>query len=233
MTKNFDRFCARFLFESVSDDEYLRFTKQPKKNKDILEKLVREKAVENKYDSPLLFHGSKNKNFNTFKLGHTKTLDWSISLGNTIHLTSDKSEALDYAQGFKKGIRGFYVSGRFVKIKYGDRNSNFERIFIGDDGKVVLRRLPKWDNIDDSSLIADAEVITKATKEFLSSEGYNGIIDKRNTGNWNGVEHLGSYEYIVFNPSQIKSADTITYDDNGNIIPLSQRFDASKDDIRY
>ena len=31
----------------------------------------------------------------------------------------------------------------------------------------------------------------------------------------------------------MKSADTITYDDNGEVIPLSQRFDESKTDIRY
>ena len=40
-------------------------------------------------------------------------------------------------------------------------------------------------------------------------------------------------EKVVKNPNQIKSADPITYDDQDNIIPLSQRFDSSKDDIRY
>jgi hypothetical protein len=40
-------------------------------------------------------------------------------------------------------------------------------------------------------------------------------------------------EYVVFSSHQIKSADPVTYDDNGNVIPLSQRFDSSKDDIRY
>jgi len=40
-------------------------------------------------------------------------------------------------------------------------------------------------------------------------------------------------EYVVFSPHQIKSADPVTYDDSGNIIPLSQRFDSSKEDIRY
>lgn len=38
--------------------------------------------------------------------------------------------------------------------------------------------------------------------------------------------------YAVFDPNQIKSADPVTYD-NGNIIPLSQRFDSSNNDIRY
>jgi len=39
--------------------------------------------------------------------------------------------------------------------------------------------------------------------------------------------------YAVFNPSQIKSADPITYDRQGNVIPLSQRFDSTKDSILY
>lgn len=38
---------------------------------------------------------------------------------------------------------------------------------------------------------------------------------------------------IIFNPSSIKSSDSVTYDDNNIEIPLSQRFDVTKDDIRY
>ena len=38
---------------------------------------------------------------------------------------------------------------------------------------------------------------------------------------------------LAFRSSQIKSADPITYDDNGNVIPLSQRFNERNDDIRY
>jgi hypothetical protein len=37
--------------------------------------------------------------------------------------------------------------------------------------------------------------------------------------------------YIVFNPNQIKSADPITRDADGNVIPLSQRFDEREDSI--
>ena len=35
------------------------------------------------------------------------------------------------------------------------------------------------------------------------------------------------------NPEQIKSADAITRDADGNVIPLSQRFDSAKSDIRF
>ena len=37
----------------------------------------------------------------------------------------------------------------------------------------------------------------------------------------------------AFKSNQIKSADPVTYDDNGDVIPLSERFDDAKPDIRY
>lgn len=41
------------------------------------------------------------------------------------------------------------------------------------------------------------------------------------------------HTYIVFDGSQVKSADPITYDDSGNVIPLTERFDSGNRDIRY
>lgn len=35
--------------------------------------------------------------------------------------------------------------------------------------------------------------------------------------------------YLIKNPEQIKSADPVVYDDKGNVIPLSQRFDKGRD----
>jgi len=55
---------------------------------------------------------------------------------------------------------------------------------------------------------------------------YNSVIldDPSSTGE--------SISYVVFNSSQIKSADPVTYDDAGNVIPLSQRFNDQSGDIR-
>lgn len=48
----------------------------------------------------------------------------------------------------------------------------------------------------------------------------------------NPMQYLTSeMEYVAIKPSQIKSADPVTYDDDGNVIPLSRRFDGG-DDIR-
>lgn len=38
---------------------------------------------------------------------------------------------------------------------------------------------------------------------------------------------------LALNSSQLKSADAVTRDDSGNVIPLSERFDPSEGDIRY
>lgn len=40
-------------------------------------------------------------------------------------------------------------------------------------------------------------------------------------------------ETVIWDNTLIKSADPITYDDNGNVIPLSERFNSENDDIRY
>lgn len=44
---------------------------------------------------------------------------------------------------------------------------------------------------------------------------------------------LAKDSFIIRNPSAIKSADPVTYDDAGNVIPLSQRFNPESPDIRF
>jgi hypothetical protein len=63
-------------------------------------------------------------------------------------------------------------------------------------------------------------------REFFMSMGYDGV-DYSNLS-------AGKYrQYVVFDPEQIKSADPVTYDDNGNVIPLSERFNEKSKDIRH
>lgn len=71
-------------------------------------------------------------------------------------------------------------------------------------------------------------------RNALVRMGFDGIIDNEpslrfsNMGLARDTKH-----YIVFNSNQIKLTDAVTYDDNGNIIPLSERFNPRKEDIRY
>ena len=76
--------------------------------------------------------------------------------------------------------------------------------------------------------------------DFLINKGYNAndIRDLFMSMGYDGVDYstlsAGKYrQYVVFDPNQIKSADLITYDDNGDIIPPSERFNTENKDIRY
>lgn len=61
-------------------------------------------------------------------------------------------------------------------------------------------------------------------REKLAYEGYDGVIR---------TENGRIVEYMAFDPEQVKSADAVVYDDSGKVIPLSERFNAKKNDIRY
>ena len=61
-------------------------------------------------------------------------------------------------------------------------------------------------------------------REKLAYQGYDGMAR---------TENGEIYEYMTFDPEQIKSADPVVYDDRGRVIPLSERFNFRNPDIRY
>ena len=68
-------------------------------------------------------------------------------------------------------------------------------------------------------------------RNIFENMGYNGITHMGGGRvNSDGVKHR---VWITFEPEQIKSADTMVYDNDGNIIPISERFNPQKADIRW
>ena len=70
--------------------------------------------------------------------------------------------------------------------------------------------------------------IPDGVSAYLKEKGYDGIKDHGGKGN--GIGHT---VWIPFSSEQVKSADPVTYDDNGEVIPLSERFNENNEDIRY
>lgn len=68
--------------------------------------------------------------------------------------------------------------------------------------------------------VEDRNEIARINREFKERTGVDAFLDPMN--GW----------YNVLTPEQIKSADTVTYDDAGNVIPLSQRFNPESSDVR-
>ena len=78
---------------------------------------------------------------------------------------------------------------------------------------------------------------TREIALYAKKNGYAGVV-VRNVEDYGGETEMESYDpgdvYIFFRPQkQVKSADPVTYDDNGNVIPLSERFKDDNADIRF
>ena len=84
---------------------------------------------------------------------------------------------------------------------------------------------------------------TRDYARYAKLKGYRGItfknvhdIGSRNTPVEHRIVKDGtalSTIHVLFDSNQVKSADPVTYDDNGNVIPLSERFNTDNEDIRY
>ena len=66
----------------------------------------------------------------------------------------------------------------------------------------------------------------KSTKEIINEHGYDCIIYR------NEREDVGNYSIAMFESNNIKLAG-LTYDDEGNLIPLNERFNTNTNDVRY
>ena len=92
--------------------------------------------------------------------------------------------------------------------------------------------------MDENGDYASKEIIRAAFEEI----GFDGIVDNTVAGKFGdrsgrrnamvGVT-LDTTHYIAFKSSQIKQSDPVVRDDNGNVIPLSERFNPKNIDIRY
>ena len=92
--------------------------------------------------------------------------------------------------------------------------------------------------VNDNGEIMSSEIIRAA----IERAGFDGIVDNTVNQKFGTARRYGqsmegmdsdTRHYIAFQPSQIKQTDPVTYDDDGNIIPLSQRFNPENEDIRF
>ncbi len=125
---------------------------------------------------------------------------------------------------FVNGLEAWYADqdqSRYVRESMEsdlwDKNSIDAYVFadrVRDDIKNDTSHA--WTSIPDS------------VSDYLKTLGYDGIKDAG--GKLSGDVHT---VWIPFASEQIKSAEAVVKDNNGNVIPLSQRFDDSNEDIRF
>lgn len=131
--------------------------------------------------------------------------DAGYDSGPVFHGSTEQFNQFDPSR-IGENDHGFYGRGF-----YFDPDEAAARYFAGKDG-IVRRFYLRTGNILPAEKSASIEG-RDVPDGFDSVQATNG-------------------ELLVRDPRQIKSADPVTYDDNGNIIPLSQRFDTNTADIR-
>ena len=171
-----------------------------------------EKAAKVAGYSNLFFHGAKKGG------GFTEFRNWS-------YFTENKNYAERYAQ--RDNPSSLYTVFVKMSMPFDTRDLETKSLFedIRDEyglSEIQESGLPDWtDGYDIADYINENDL------------EYDSIILDEGGDLVNGKPVSRGLSYVVRNSEQIKSADVISYDDNGNIIPISQRFDTSKKDIRY
>ena len=141
---------------------------------------------------------------------------------------------------FKRAFWGiFLASNRSVAERYAGKGSGhvFDLVAKLNRPYVIKADINLQPTYADSIPVPDemaedgysGNVSVEDIASFAKAKGYDGVIIK-------GVlEDGGIYtsDIVVFNPRQVKSTETITYDDKGEIIPPSERFNDHDPDIRY
>lgn len=130
-------------------------------------------------------------------------------------MTKEIDEEIEEIQGEK----GLY----HVKIDLGE---SLEIKANGAAWNKIKTRLPESDRVIWS---------TRSLEREAEASGYDSLVvrDVLDVGGRSRDEAKTADVFVIFDSNRIKSADPVVYDDAGNVIPLSERFNQKKTDIRW
>jgi hypothetical protein len=182
------------------------------------QRLVDERAREARYTIGPVYHGTA-----------ATTEELTIPMGDrgvAAHVSFNKKVAKKFANsraydsGDDPQIHQWLIKG---DIFDPTKSEHLQRL-----KNIIGENIDKGRPVDKIPTHADYSTF-ESTKlqDALKKAGFDGYYDREdNESGWD--ENIA-----IFDPNNIKSADPATYDDNGKLIPLSQRFDTSKPDIRF
>ena len=187
-----------------------------------------EEAIENELDS-LRLQLAKEKDIDPEDVLDSDLREFAEEWAEDNGYFNDEEPALIQAIEKVGPDFGYYQQGSEISELLADENfSAIEEPTLAEveDALSSLYVLAT----DGEGNIARGEFIRRVFEEL----GYDGIVDHRVKKKF-GMKGLGSdtYHIIAFKPESIKSAELVTRNAEGDIIPLSQRFDDSKDSILY
>lgn len=138
----------------------------------------------------------------------------------------------------------YYRGTQTKRISYPDRHIDEE---VGEMNGIYMTKNPKYaktyGDVEEFYLHSNnplntegswTGVIDDATRVEIENAGYDAVVNNRfDTGFLNKLLRNSRDETITFNGKNLKSADAVTYDNNGVRIPLGERDNFNINDIRY
>ena len=208
--------------KSERDAEYLSAVKRG--DLETARSMVNEAAEDAEYDITA-YHVSMNGAFNVFdrnRLGE-----------NTVDYADDAATAATAYLGFWFSDHDVSEPTRNGGWLPGDARQfrlKAEALYPTDSQTLQDELLNEYisDDAIDQYSAGEYSAIREAAEEYVTEiqrMGYSGLEVQ-------DIE-FGGTSYVVFDPEQIKSADAVVYDDNGEVIPLSERFNSKSRDVRY
>lgn len=225
------------------------------------QRMVDEAARAAGYNSPKVYHGTQAR-FNVFdesKIGSANgrsegsgfyfTTDRTIAEGyqrnggNVISAYLKIRKAIDYNQKAfstlqirkllkavalteaKDSLDGNWKDGFLAN--YGDTYSRGIDSIVAEASSYFTDESTALDQI--GGIIGSGVDPATVNEALSSSLGYDAFFSK----GFSGEGKKGGDIYVATRSNQVKSADPVTYNESGQVIPLSQRFNEASDDIRF
>ena len=117
-----------------------------------------------------------------------------------------------------------------------NRSGNYALYANTDDFFEIDGKSAPWASIPFDKIPNKKTANTREIAKWAKENGYKGVLirDIIDIGPHGGTFKKSADIYILLDPeNQAKSADPVTYDVFGRVIPLSKRFNPGKKDIRY
>lgn len=163
---------------------------------------------------------------NTKKLKELRALHFQVKSGNDpqvfAHSTNNTFNRFDKSF-FGQTDEGFHGSGFYFTTTRVPENPSIYKIAKGPNGEIPYMNYGRNKKY----------FYLKGNREYKVGNPMRNFFEEANTVGFVSPKDSKVSEVIVGQPTQIKSTIAITYDDNGNFIPLSKRDDFANPDFRY
>ena len=210
------------------DEDYIQAVDDG--NMDTAQKMVDQAAEAAGYTPKMMYHGSPNF-FTSFD---KKRARYSGYYGKGFYFSDTENQAKVYGNTYKVYLK------TENPLQFGKNDITREQVksFLSavsenEDYDLYNYGTEDINKIVDMVYRNDAlQVIQDINATAIGELGEAiALFNEVNGTNYDSV--IVDTETVVYSPEQIKSAEPVTYDDDGKVIPLSQRFDSTKTDIRY